>query len=263
VRIEIFLDEEAVPRATFEAPATFELDTTTLPDGRHRLRVRAIDGDGSVGIESMAFTVRNGPGIDVVGLSEGETVRGRLPILLNAFSSRLGDTFEAIRAETPAPIPTWAWVLTLVVAAWAIWYAAMEFHDYRQTRVAAVRPAVEGSAHGKAQPNGQASWAALGEQVYGNKCAACHQLSGAGVSGVFPPLAGDPVVTATDPADHVRTVLNGLQGKTIGGVTYPAPMPPFAGQLTDEEIAAVVNHERTSWGHQAPLVATSQVTALR
>lgn len=263
MRIEVFLDEEAAPRATFEPPATFELDTTSLPDGRHRLRVRAIDDDGSVGVEEKAFTVRNGPGIDVVGLSRDETVRGRVPILLNAFSSRLGGTFEPMRAETPAPIPTWAWVLTLVVAAWAIWYAAMEFHDHRQTQVAAARPAVEGPAPGGAQPSGQASWVALGEQVYGNKCAACHQLSGAGVTGVFPPLAGNAVVTAADPAEHIRTVLAGLQGKAIGGVTYASPMPPFGAQLTDGEIAAVINHERASWGHQATPVTASHVTALR
>jgi hypothetical protein len=67
--------------------------------------------------KEIPFTVRNGPGIAVVGLSDGDTVRGRVPLLVNAFASRPGDIFEPIRAETPAPVPTWAWVLFLVVVA--------------------------------------------------------------------------------------------------------------------------------------------------
>src|SRR6516225_4179409 len=111
MRIEIFIDDESVPRQTLEPPATLELDTEGLADGPHRLRVHAIEDSGTVGVEEIPFTVRNGPGIAVVGLSDGDTVRGRLPLLINAFASRPGDAFEPARAETPAPIPTWAWVL--------------------------------------------------------------------------------------------------------------------------------------------------------
>jgi cytochrome c oxidase cbb3-type subunit 2 len=80
---------------------------------------------------------------------------------------------------------------------------------------------------------------------------------------VFPPLKGDAVVTAADPSDHVLAVLNGVQGKTIDGITYAAPMPPLGALLSDEEVAAVVNHERTTWGHNAPLVTLEQVRDLR
>jgi mono/diheme cytochrome c family protein len=249
VRIHVFLDDEQAPRAILDPPATFELDTTRLADGRHRLRVEAIDDDGTVGVEDIPFIVRNGPGIDVVGLFTGKAVQGRVPILLNAFSSRLGDTFEPVRAETPAPIPTWTWVLALVVVAWVMWYSAMEFQGYRERKLAAM------------QPTGQS--AILGEQVFGNKCAACHQVSGMGVVGVFPPLAGDAVVTARDSAEHIRIVMRGRQGKAIGGVAYPSAMPAFADQLTDDEIAAVINHERTSWSNKGPLVAPKDVAALR
>ena len=51
-----------------------------------------------------------------------------------------------------------------------------------------------------------------------------------------------------DPTEHIRAVLHGLSGKVIGGVTYGSAMPAFAEQLTDEEVAAVLTHERTSWG---------------
>ena len=107
------------------------------------------------------------------------------------------------------------------------------------------------------------SWAALGEQVYGNKCAACHQLTGQGLPGVFPPLKGSAAVTSSDPTEHIRTVLRGLTGKTIGGLTYATAMPAFADQLTDEEVAAVLSYERNSWGNQAPPVKPEDVLARR
>lgn len=268
MRIEVFVDDEREPRQVLDPPATLELDTTGLPDGPHWLRFRAIDDDGTTGVHDVPFTVRNGPGIAVVGLSEGETVRGRLPLLVNAFGSRRGDAFEPVRAETPAPVPTWAWVLCLLVVAWAMWYLAEEFRGYRQELVAAVTGDVvvvpgPAATPGMAKGGGDRPWTALGDQVYGNKCAACHQLSGEGVPGVFPALKGDSVVTATDPTEHVKIVLHGVSGKTIGGVAYASPMPPFAGQLSDEEVAAVVSHERTSWGHQAPIVKPADVVARR
>ncbi len=144
MRIEIFVDDEPVPRYRLEPPATLDLDTEGLTDGPHRLRVRAVEDSGTVGVEEIPFTVRNGPGIAVVGLSGGDTVRGHLPLLVNAFASRPGGVFEPTRAETPAPIPTWTWVLFLVVVAWGRrgWRSAS-----RYTRISA-RPAISSPGKG-------------------------------------------------------------------------------------------------------------------
>src|SRR5215510_6440720 len=136
MRIEVFVDDESAPRYTLEPPGTLELDTEGLADGPHRLRVRAIEDSGTVGVEEIPFTVRNGPGIAVVGLSDGDMVQGRIPLVINAFASRPGDAFEPTRAETPAPIPTWAWVLFLVVVAWGMWFVASELMAYGERTVA-------------------------------------------------------------------------------------------------------------------------------
>ena len=90
--------------------------------------------------------------------------------------------------------------------------------------------------------------AARGAALYSVNCAACHQATGRGVQGVFPSLANDPIVQAADPTDHIRTVLNGRRGSVIGGVTYASPMPAFKDLLNDVDLAAIINHERTSWG---------------
>jgi mono/diheme cytochrome c family protein len=108
-----------------------------------------------------------------------------------------------------------------------------------------------------------AAEAARGAALYAANCAACHQPTGQGLAGVFPPLAGDPVVTRADPTEHIRTVLDGRQGSTIRGVAYVSPMPAFRGILNDADIAAIVNHERTSWGNAAPLAGAGMVAAVR
>src|SRR5262245_7838957 len=106
MRIEVSIDDESAPRYRVEPPAPLELDTEGLADGPHRLRVHAIEDSGTIGVEEIPFTVRNGPGIAVVGLSGGDTVRGRIPLLINAFASRPGAGFGPARAETPDAIRT-------------------------------------------------------------------------------------------------------------------------------------------------------------
>jgi cbb3-type cytochrome oxidase cytochrome c subunit/mono/diheme cytochrome c family protein len=102
-----------------------------------------------------------------------------------------------------------------------------------------------------------------GEQIYSIRCVQCHQSDGNGLPDFVPPLRGNPVVTSHDPLQHILTVLQGLQGKMIAGKTYGGKMPSFAGELSDEEIAAVINHERTSWGNNAPPVTSDDVKKAR
>lgn len=71
------------------------------------------------------------------------------------------------------------------------------------------------------------------------------------------------MVVADDPSEHITIVLHGKSGSVIDGVTYASAMPGFAAQLSDDQIAQVVNHERTSWGNSAPTVTAEEVAALR
>ncbi|HTP66381.1 MAG TPA: cbb3-type cytochrome c oxidase subunit II [Geobacteraceae bacterium] len=116
---------------------------------------------------------------------------------------------------------------------------------------------------GVAAPGPQAAASAAGKGIYGTHCASCHGQNGEGVPGVFPPMKGDPVVIAADPARHIAIVIFGLQGEAIGGVNYGAAMPEHGDELTDAEIAAVVNHERTSWGNSAPTATPADVARVR
>ena len=263
MRIEVYIDDATEPLQVIDPPETFTLDTTTLNDGQHVLRLRAIDTGDAVSERVVPFLVQNGPEIAVHGIAAGDTVSGDVTMLANAYSSRIGDEFEPVRIETPAPIPTWAWVLFLAVLAWGAGYLSQEFHDRVDVPYASTAPAAASTGTGAVEEAAAASQAVHGEQVYGNTCASCHQGSGGGLPGVFPPLKGNPAVLAEDPADHINAILHGLSGKTIDGIRYPAPMPPFGALLSDADVAAVVNHERTQWGNDAPLVAEADVAARR
>ena len=102
-----------------------------------------------------------------------------------------------------------------------------------------------------------------GSQLYLTNCAACHQASGEGVPLTFPPLKGDRVVNDADPTRHITVVLQGMHGLPIDGVAYSVTMPPFAALLGDDQIAAVINHERSSWGNHGTPVTPAQVKQVR
>ncbi|MGH9891614.1 MAG: c-type cytochrome [bacterium] len=262
MKIEVFIDQDTDPRQILDPPEAFRLDTTGLADGPHVLRLKAIDTDGTTGLMEIPFSVRNGPGI-AVGIREGDVLKGQVSVLINAYSSKVGDVFEPVRIETPSPIPTWAWLVFLLTFAWGMWYLGIEYKTHQEALAAQADTKSPGGAPASPAAGAQATWKVLGEQVYGNTCSACHQVTGEGLVGAFPPIKGSTVVTAEDPTEHIRIILNGLSGKVIEGSSYESPMPGFGSQLNDEEIAAVVNHERTNWGNAAPTTTPEKVATLR
>ncbi len=102
-----------------------------------------------------------------------------------------------------------------------------------------------------------------GKVVFSTTCAACHQATGEGVEGTYPPLAGSEIVNG-DEAKVVRIVLHGLTGPVeVAGETYTGMMPPWGGVLKDPEIAAVLTYVRSAWGNHAAPVTVSKVAAIR
>ncbi len=102
-----------------------------------------------------------------------------------------------------------------------------------------------------------------GGQLYTANCVACHQASGAGVPGVFPPLSKSEWVDASDPGVMIRILLHGIHGPlTVEGVQYNGEMPDFA-KLSDAEIAALVTHVRSSFGNAASATDAKTVAQVR
>ncbi len=113
---------------------------------------------------------------------------------------------------------------------------------------------------GGAAVTGAAGAAKLnGATLFESTCAPCHQSSGMGIPGSFPPLKGSPIVNDKSPDLMVRIILNGYSAR----VPEFGVMPAFKDKLTDDEIAAIMTHERSSWGNNAPAVTPEEVKKIR
>jgi cbb3-type cytochrome c oxidase subunit III len=100
-----------------------------------------------------------------------------------------------------------------------------------------------------------------GEALFAAKCATCHQPSGQGTA-VFPPLAANPVVTASDPNAMIAVIVNGRTGPlNVNGKTFNGQMPTWKGQLSNSDIASVATYVRSAWGNNASGVTEDQVAA--
>ena len=94
-----------------------------------------------------------------------------------------------------------------------------------------------------------------GAKIYRNQCAQCHQASGNGVAGVYPPLVASSWVTG-HPEVVARILINGLNGPMIvNGKSYNGNMPAFGPGglgLKEKDIAGVIPYIRQEWGNAAP-----------
>lgn len=93
------------------------------------------------------------------------------------------------------------------------------------------------SAAAELAPMEKAQLMELGQKTFETYCAACHQVSGLGVPGVFPALKGSTIATKDLPT-HLRRVIFGKEGTA---------MQAYGKQLSLVQIAAVITYERNAW----------------
>jgi len=101
-----------------------------------------------------------------------------------------------------------------------------------------------------------------GEAVFLGNCAACHQATGQGLPGAFPPLAGSDYLQG-ERKNVLAAALFGLSGPiTVNGTDYNGVMPSM-GYLTDQELADSLTYVLNSWGNSGSAVSVAEVAALR
>jgi nitrite reductase (NO-forming) len=101
----------------------------------------------------------------------------------------------------------------------------------------------------------------FGERVYEQNCAACHQGTGIGIPGAFPPLAGSDYLLS-DPERSISVLVNGLSTPiTVNGQDYKGVMPVV--QLSDEKMANVLTYILNSWNNNGGEITPQQVAAGR
>ena len=161
-----------------------------------------------------------------------------------------------------AALPMWLIILMFVILYWGAiyfdanggWFDPKVYGPYNS--LAQLEPY---------QPVGEGGLAAQGKAVYARTCVACHQATGLGAPGQFPPLAGSEWVNETEPGRMIRAVLNGLQGPiSVHGANYNNVMVPW-NSLSDEDIAAVITYVRGNkeWGNNSSAVTPERVKAVR
>jgi len=94
-----------------------------------------------------------------------------------------------------------------------------------------------------------------GAKIYEKQCAQCHGDQGTGVSGAYPPLAGNRAVTQPNVTNLVQIVMYGGFAPATAGNPRPFGMPPYVLALGDSDIAAVLTYIRSAWGNRASSVS--------
>jgi cytochrome c oxidase cbb3-type subunit II len=263
----------------------------------HTQQVRPLDQDKVFGRPSMAGdfkyqtpellgSERTGPDLTNIGVRQPSTVwqyihlynpRAVVPAsIMPSFGWLFEVVGQAPAGVTPVPLPkAYAPAQGVVVPTRKAEALIAYLASLKQPPLSAADMAVDESAMGSPAvaasvpaPAGVAPAAggydaARGSALFTANCAACHQVSGEGFPGAFPPLKGNAVVNAADATMHMQVVLHGLHDANVGGVVYGSAMPPFASTLSDAEIADIIDYERGSWGNHGQLVTPAQVAAER
>ena len=155
------------------------------------------------------------------------------------------DPEEAVR-----PMPVAALLVAAGMVVWAVVYilsteplTLSQFGDQR------TRAELSG-------PVAAAGGAVDGKALYAAQCAACHQASGTGLPGVFPPLDGSEWVQG-EPRVLANILLHGITGEIeVEGQKFNGQMPAFA-QLSDAELAGVASYIRSSWSNKSEPIDAS------
>ncbi|MBY0364668.1 nitrite reductase, copper-containing [Roseateles aquatilis] len=131
--------------------------------------------------------------------------------------------------------------------------------DRSQPNLNAVTAATQAAAQGTLTVDEQAR---AGQALFAGTCSVCHQANGAGLPGVFPPLAKSDYLAA-DTKRAISVVLHGLSGKVkVNGQEYNSVMPPM-NQLNDDEVANILTYVLNAWDNAGGRVTTDDVRKVR
>lgn len=125
------------------------------------------------------------------------------------------------------------------------------------------RTHTESTAAAPAATDSAAALMERGKQIFTTTCQACHQATGEGIPGTFPPLEGSEWVMGP-PKRVAAIILHGVNGEiTVKGQKYKNVMPTFQDQFNSEEIAAITTYVRQTFGQKTDTVAATLVDEVK
>ncbi|WP_295361973.1 copper-containing nitrite reductase [Arenimonas sp.] len=135
-------------------------------------------------------------------------------------------------------------------------------HVYLGDKAASMQPVATAAAAAASGTLTLEDQVAAGKALFAGTCSTCHGIEGAGMPGVFPPLAESDWMTRSH-AELAAIVLNGLAGPIkVNGQDYNSVMPPMS-QLTDDEVANILTYTLNSWGNPGGRVSKEEVAKVR
>ena len=162
--------------------------------------------------------------------------------------SRAQEREQAEPSEKSQPIPLLFLIGAAALVLWGAGYIVLS-GSFGRADLGDRRTLADLSGPAAPAPGASAN----GKQLFTANCAACHQASGKGLPGVFPPLDGSEWV-AGDERIVANILLHGVTGEiTVMGTNFKGAMPAFA-QLSDAELAAVASYVRSEWSNKAAAI---------
>lgn len=165
--------------------------------------------------------------------------------------------------ETNRPLSPWLVGSFMLALCWGGFYLAFNSGGFRQD---VYETNVVNWAGGGAQAAAPVDPKVIGKRLYTQNCVVCHQSTGLGVAGQFPPLVGSEWVNSDSKHgdNHlVMLMLNGLQGPMqVMGASYNNAMPQWK-QLSDDQIAAILTYIRSDWGNKGDAIDPAFVATIR
>ncbi len=169
------------------------------------------------------------------------------------------------------PIPTWLSIVCAASLCWAGIYVGIfhggfnpKVYNEYESNPSAFFPLPGNAVAAAGGAAAELTPLQLGEKVYKEVCQACHQPTGLGMAGQFPPLSGSEFVDGSEANEKrlVAIVLKGLKGPiTVKGAAYNNQMPGQEAQLNPRKIAAVLTYVRQAWGNKAGEISEAQALA--
>ncbi len=162
-------------------------------------------------------------------------------VVVNMPASFLGGRTGKVVAKKEA-LQLFAYLLTLKQTPLPDAIKPKEFLYKKETQQVAAGGAMQSRVDGKA--------------LYTANCQSCHQPTGEGLKGAFPPLKGSPVVNGTDLELYVDIIMNGYDARAEYGVMAAVGTNM---SFTENDVAAIINYERTSWGNTGKKVTPEEI----
>ncbi|WP_295914630.1 cytochrome c [uncultured Bartonella sp.] len=102
-----------------------------------------------------------------------------------------------------------------------------------------------------------------GALIFSAHCSACHGVQGEGTKNIAPAFLKPSSIDVRNLTNPVMAVLNGNRATATEKHPTAPTMPSFRNSLSDEDIAAVLNYIRNSWGNSATPIGKDVVFEAR